>query len=488
MSRTLQFKRYSTSQLANTIGANGELIIDNTTHGITVHDGQKAGGYRFPSEQTSVVFSSDTGRFSVNNQPIGAITANTLTLSGGININNHTYINDIGLIVSGPSTLGTTTINGTLTVNGNTNFIFSNNTVMTDHMLELHSVAANVATPWTYNDGKDIGFRFHYFDGTDKNASLYMDNGNHTLKWVVNGSEAANGNFIDVAYGNFQANNINASGVIFSDNTRQTTAYTVGVQNLAQAAFNKANTVLGNLQISGENVSTTNTNANVVISTIHVNPSASPAINAVNSWEFRFDGNLKFPDNTYQYTAFTDAINTQINTNSANTVYIQGVDATQNTNITTVDTKAQAAFDSANVIVGVNTTQNTNITNATTLAQAAFNQANTAANTASGGGLIATINIDSTNTTITTASSGGFVTLAGTTCTVTLPDPTTCSGANYTFWQNTSSQMRLFTPAGAFYGPAGSASDTKVLLQTTTQHWRVVSDGTSWILFAIRAA
>jgi len=447
MSRTLQFKRYGTPQLANTIGANGELIIDNTTHGITVHDGIKPGGYRFPSEQTSVVFSSDTGRFSVNNQPIGTITANSLTLSAGININNHTFINDIGLIVSGASTLGATTINGTLTVNGNTNFIFSNNTVMTDHMLELHSVAANVATPWTYNDGKDIGFRFHYFDGADKNASLYMENSDRTLKWVVNGSEGANGNFVDVTYGNFQANNINASGVIFSDNTRQTTAYTVGVQNLAQASFNTANT-----------------NSNNITILQGVNVTQNTSITAVD---------------TKTQAAFDVA-----NTASNNITIIQGVNTTQNTNITNVDAKAQAAFNSANLIIDVNTTQNTNITSADTKAQAAFDKANTA----SSGGLIATINIDSTNTTITTASSGGFVTLTGTTCTVTLPDPTTCSGANYTFWQNTSSQMRLFTPAGAFYGPAGSASDTKVLLQTTTQHWRVVSDGTSWILFAIRAA
>jgi plastocyanin len=45
MSRIIQFKRYGTAALANTIGANGELIIDVTNRTITVHDGVTAGGF-----------------------------------------------------------------------------------------------------------------------------------------------------------------------------------------------------------------------------------------------------------------------------------------------------------------------------------------------------------------------------------------------------------------------------------------------------------
>ena len=45
MSRIIQFKRYGTAALANTIGANGELIIDVTNKTITVHDGVTAGGF-----------------------------------------------------------------------------------------------------------------------------------------------------------------------------------------------------------------------------------------------------------------------------------------------------------------------------------------------------------------------------------------------------------------------------------------------------------
>jgi hypothetical protein len=50
MSRTLQFKRYGTPQLEGIRGANGEIIIDNTTHTVTVHDGVTYGGYRLATE------------------------------------------------------------------------------------------------------------------------------------------------------------------------------------------------------------------------------------------------------------------------------------------------------------------------------------------------------------------------------------------------------------------------------------------------------
>jgi len=50
MSRTLQFKRYANTQVANTTGANGELIIDSTNHTITVHDGVTVGGTRLATE------------------------------------------------------------------------------------------------------------------------------------------------------------------------------------------------------------------------------------------------------------------------------------------------------------------------------------------------------------------------------------------------------------------------------------------------------
>ena len=45
MPRTLQFKRYANTAVANTTGANGELIIDTTNHIVTIHDGVTKGGW-----------------------------------------------------------------------------------------------------------------------------------------------------------------------------------------------------------------------------------------------------------------------------------------------------------------------------------------------------------------------------------------------------------------------------------------------------------
>jgi len=52
MSRTLQFKRYPASVVANTTGANGELIIDTTNFSLTIHDGTTLGGHSVSAQSS----------------------------------------------------------------------------------------------------------------------------------------------------------------------------------------------------------------------------------------------------------------------------------------------------------------------------------------------------------------------------------------------------------------------------------------------------
>ena len=124
----------------------------------------------------------------------------------------------------------------------------------------------------------------------------------------------------------------------------------------------------------------------------------------------------------------TDLVDTSA---TANTVYTQGVDVTQNTRISSTDNtataayaKANAAFDKANtgvststddyarttantatnnitILQGVNTTQNTNITYSTNLAQAAYNQANT-------GGLVSNTGVITVDTFVGNGSNVAF--------------------------------------------------------------------------------
>jgi len=102
------------------------------------------------------------------------------------------------------------------------------------------------------------------------------------------------------------------------------------------------------------------------------------------------------------------------NTSAANITVIQGVNTTQNTNISAVNTYAGSAYAQANtnagaitVIQGVDTTQNTNISTAITLAQAAYNYANTltvAGGSASYSGVTLNTNSFLTSTTYVTSN------------------------------------------------------------------------------------
>jgi len=84
MSRTLQFKRYANTAIANTTGANGELIIDTTNKTITVHDGTTVGGSRIATEtyvgqqsNTKVNKSGDTMTGNLTFSRGGAILGNS---------------------------------------------------------------------------------------------------------------------------------------------------------------------------------------------------------------------------------------------------------------------------------------------------------------------------------------------------------------------------------------------------------------------------
>ena len=53
MSRIIQFKRYGAAVIANTIGANGEIIFDITNKALTVHDGVTPGGFTAAADVTA---------------------------------------------------------------------------------------------------------------------------------------------------------------------------------------------------------------------------------------------------------------------------------------------------------------------------------------------------------------------------------------------------------------------------------------------------
>jgi hypothetical protein len=135
------------------------------------------------------------------------------------------------------------------------------------------------------------------------------------------------------------------NGINFSDGTKQTTAVALDswVRGHANASYNTAN------------ASFTKANTGVTLA------------------QAAYD----FANNLSGGTAQDGFARNVANTAASNTVILQGVNVTQNTNISNL-----TSWLSSNIslIDGINSTQNTNINTATNLAQSAFN-IGTAANT-----------------------------------------------------------------------------------------------------------
>ncbi len=85
MPRTLQFKRYGSATLANTIGANGELIINSTNKTLTVHDGVTPGGFTLLNEAIEM----DIDQYARNT---ANTASNNITIIQGVNVTQNTNI------------------------------------------------------------------------------------------------------------------------------------------------------------------------------------------------------------------------------------------------------------------------------------------------------------------------------------------------------------------------------------------------------------
>jgi len=265
------------------------------------------------------------------------------------------------------------------------------------------------------------------FSTTTLAGALYEDN----VLNVGTSQENLNPNVIaqfisnTAQYSQIWVQNINEKGsgdfVITSDNGDNSNNYIdLGIQGSAMAAcndFNLANND-GYLYVQGKPGSP---NGNLWIGTGQANTDVvvflGGTLKANEAARFNKDGfslkskPLTFADASIQNTAAVSAAHSQVIFNQANSAYnfaidlnnyvatiynqaithgnnitiIQGVNLTQNTEITAANVKSQAAFDLANtnssditVLQGVNTTQNTNITTANNHAWAAFDKANNA--------------------------------------------------------------------------------------------------------------
>jgi hypothetical protein len=128
--------------------------------------------------------------------------------------------------------------------------------------------------------------------------------------------------------------------------------------------------VYGNLWIG-----THNSNNDIVFYT-GSHTIAAEAVRVEDNGNLKLSIPLQFSDSTIQTTAASAAAVTLAA--QANTIITQGVDATQNTRLNSIETINTNQNTSISIIEGVNLTQNTNITTANNHAWAAFDKANNA--------------------------------------------------------------------------------------------------------------
>jgi hypothetical protein len=129
-------------------------------------------------------------------------TDGALVVTGGVGIGQNLWVAGTANIV------GRTTFSNEVVFNGTATFVLSTNTVYTDNILELHTTSSNTA--WTFDDGKDIGLRFRYFNrtlNTGTNAALVLSNSAQFLEWYGAGAEGENV-FSGTQYGIFRTGGI----------------------------------------------------------------------------------------------------------------------------------------------------------------------------------------------------------------------------------------------------------------------------------------
>ena len=159
----------------------------------------------------------------LNNPAYGAQAVVVSDYTGGFTTYNTTMANVKSYVEYGDfAPTGNVTVGGNLVVNGNLNITGSNNLAVTDNIIELHVAnTANVAEPWTFDDGKDIGIRFHWFGTQNEDAALVFSHDERALEWYDTGALGSNV-FTGNTYGPIKA------GKITLVNTTPTTGNATG--------------------------------------------------------------------------------------------------------------------------------------------------------------------------------------------------------------------------------------------------------------------
>ena len=195
MSRTLQFKRYANTVVANTTGAAGEIIIETTNNIVTVHTGSIAGGVRMTSESyvansSNLVLTRTNAAFDKANS--ANVLAQAAFYEGNIAFG---HANSAFNLANSSSLLSQSAYNGSniafghansafnlantnsnnfgiLTQNAqNTNYILSSSDVG-KHLYFTQSTSVNLYIPWSSNASFSNGTTIMIVSRTTSSANV----------------------------------------------------------------------------------------------------------------------------------------------------------------------------------------------------------------------------------------------------------------------------------------------------------------------------
>ena len=137
------------------------------------------------------------------------------------------------------STLANLIITGNLNVQGTTTSTSSQNLSTNSSIIDLHTFDSNLS-PWTSDDGRDIGLRFFWYKGASAGtAALVWENSNSFLTWYGSGVGNANTGAISGTLGTMQL------GQLLVSNNTPATANATGALQVSGGISSGGNVFVG---------------------------------------------------------------------------------------------------------------------------------------------------------------------------------------------------------------------------------------------------
>ena len=213
------------------LSAGTDTAVSSTTGNVTVYStatfatvtGRSGAGYAAGVTPNLISITNTAQSVTTN-------SGQALLVTGGIGANIGVFGTVKTLDAVNASTFaGPVTFGGNVTFNGSATYVYSTQTAYTDNLLEIHVPPGGVNSQWTSNDGKDIGFRFHYYsNSTDTNAALILDQTAGSLEWYSSGAESTTSVFTSATYGIFKT-----GGIILTNTTTNNGNATSGALQIA---------------------------------------------------------------------------------------------------------------------------------------------------------------------------------------------------------------------------------------------------------------